>query len=256
MKILTLIIFFSTSCSYLGLRRVEVSSVKLDKYVEFDEKDYEDHLENFEKIYLTTNSTKIIHLNSHSEKYLAAIVEKIVKTNELFFLKKVKPKFHVIRSSTPFHFSLPGRKFFISSEIINKYITNEAMLYCMILYELIKSEKNLYYKKIIIPTGTLSTPRALSLLRLDTRQKFEVHKWAFYILKRIGLDTDSYLSWLQMKNRNALDFSLQIGDVESISREEALFKSFLIQEVKNNRKRSEFKSSSRRFYSFVKNVKG
>lgn len=256
MKILSLIILLSTGCTYLGIRKGEVSRVRLKNYSEFDAKDYEDHLESFEKTYLRTNSKKIIPLSKSSNKYLNSIVERIIKTNELFFLKKIKPRFHIIKSKTPFHFSLPRRKFFISSVILKKYITNESMLYCMILFELIKSEKNLYKKNIIIPTGTLSTSRVLSLLRLETQDKFEIHKWAFYILKRIGMDTDSYLSWLQMKNRNSLDFSLQIGNVESISREEALFKSFLIQEIQNNRRRSEFRSSSKRFYSFIKNVKG
>jgi hypothetical protein len=129
------------------------------------------------------------------------------------------------------------------------------MLYCLLVYELIRSEKSIYKKTIIIPTGTLSTSRILSLLRLETNNKVEIHKWAFYILKRIGIDTDSYLSWLQIKNRNSLDFAMQIGDIQSVSQEESLFKTFLIEEVKNLKQSTQYKGSSQKFYTFLKQIK-
>jgi hypothetical protein len=95
----------------------------------------------------------------------------------------------------------------------------------------------------------------LSLLRLRTADKIEIHKWAYYLLKRSGVDTDTYLSWLQIKNRNSLDFSIQLGDIQSISREEALFKSFLIESVKESNSTNRHRGSSRQFYSLLNDIK-
>lgn len=254
-KLILLFILFS-SCSYLGLKGDEQKGISLSNYKEFERSDYIAHLRSFGKSYLANSDQKEVKLNYASQKYLKSIAETLIKNNELFFAGIDETTFHIIESKIPFHFSLPGRIIFFSSSLIEKYINNETMLYCMIVYELIRSEKLLYDKNIIIPAGTLSTPRILSLLRLSTADKVEVHKWAFYILKRVGIDTDSYLSWLQLKNRNSLDFSMQIGDIQTISREEALFKSFLIQEVKNTRKSPKYTGSSRDFYKFVRNVKG
>ena len=251
-----LILLLLNSCSYLGLKSGNVSRVNLGDYQSFSAEDYKDHLKSFEQVYVKAQKKKMIPQSSRSQRYLSSIVEKVVSNNELFFLDDTQPTFHIVKSKVPFHFSLPGRKIFLSSQLLNKYITNETMLYCVIVFELIRSEKNLYKKNIIIPTGVMETKRALSLLRLGTKEKSEVHKWAFYILKRVGVETDGYLSWLQVINRNSLDFILQIGDVQSMSREEALFKSFLIEEVNTNKNKLEFRSSSRDFYSFIKNVKG
>lgn len=244
------------SCSTLGWSENTTTGINLDSYQRFEKSDYISHMKNFENLYLNHEGIKTVKLSTQSKRYLSGIADIIIKKNELFFTQEGETNFHVIKSNTPFHFSLPGRKIFFSSSLIEKYINNETMLFCMLVYELIRSEKSLYEKQIIIPAGTLSTSRILSLLRLDIANKVEVHKWAFYILKRVGIDTDSYLSWLQIKNRNSLDFSMQIGDVQSISREEALFKSFLIQEVKNTRKNLKYKGSSRDFYTFVRNIKG
>lgn len=246
----------TTSCSWLGLKNDDDSEVSLDGYSRIDKKDYVAHFKSLSELYLKNPEIEQVNLSGSSRNYLESIADTIIKKNELFFTMDGSPSFHVIRSKVPFHFSLPGRKVFFSSSLLEKYINNETMLFCMLVYELIRSEKFLYEKQLIIPSGTLSTSRILSILRLDTSKKVEVHKWAFYTLKRVGIDTDQYLGWLQIKNRNSLDFAMQIGDVQSISREEALFKSFLIQEVKNTRKSIKYKGSSKSFYSFLRNVKG
>ena len=87
------------------------------------------------------------------------------------------------------------------------------MLYCLLVYELIRSERAIYEKKIIIPTGTLSTSRILSILRININDKVEIHKWAFYILKRIGLDTDTYLGLTGLALEIAQEFSFWANTV-------------------------------------------
>ena len=230
--------------------------IELTSYQKFSKEDYNQHLQYFKTMYLTDKQREVIPLKKQTKEYLKSLVNNITQNNELFFTGQTESEFFMIRSRVPFHFSLPGRKFFFSSSLIEKYIKNETMLYCLLVYELIRSERYIYNKTVIIPTGTLSTSRILSLLRLDTSDKIEIHKWPFHILKRIGLDTDSYLSWLQIKNRNSLDFALQLGDVQTISREESLFKAFLIEEVKNISRAPVYKGSSRNFYRFLDELKG
>ena len=106
-----------------------------------------------------------------------------------------------------------------------------------------------------MPTGHLTTSRILGLMRLKTIDKVEIHKWAFYTLKRVGIDPDIYLSWLQIQNRNSLDFAVQLGDTSSISREESLFKAFLIEQSNAKSNQTKYERSSRDFYSFVNRLK-
>ena len=255
MKIFFLLFIF-VSCSsidFSSFSSEKPEEVILSDYNEFGDVDYVDHLKSFEEIYKERNKKNLVRLNYSSKKYLDSLTENITINNELFFKQDIKASYYIIKSKTPFHFSLPGRKIFFSSSLIKKYIKNEAMLYCVLVYELIRSEKNIYNRTIIIPTKTLNTNRMLSLLRLNTVDKVEIHKWAYYLLKRVGIETDSYLSWLQIKNRNSLDFTLQLGDIQTISREEAMFKAFLIETVSENT--NKYRGSSKKFYTFLNNIK-
>jgi len=259
MKLLILILLFS-SCSSVELKEWSFKKnkdVALEGYNEFDEIDYLDNLISFEQIYKNDYKKKILRLKRKTYKYLSSILRNIATHNELFFTEDLKSSFTIIESEIPFSFSLPKRKFFLSSALISKYIKNEAMLYSVLVYEFIRSEKNLYHKTKIIPTGTMSTNRMLSLLRLRSKDKAEIHKWAYYLLKRTGIDSGTYLSWLQVQNRNSLDFAIQIGDSQSISREEAVFKAFLIENEKENkdRNRNRHQGSSRNFYAFLNDVR-
>jgi hypothetical protein len=256
MKLL-LILFIITGCAKfkaLTQRSEKPEAIKLENYNQYANSDYIEHMNALKTPYLKSRDIKKINLKNKNIKYLEGIANTIIKKNELFFKESKIPNFYIIESEIPFHFSLPGMNIFMSSGLIKKYIKSEKLLYCMITYELIRTEKNIYKKNIIVPTGALSTRRMLSLLRLNIQEKVEVHKWAFYLLKRVDVDTDNYLSWLQIQNRNSVDFSMQLGDIGSISREESLFKSFIIKNTKKKR-RSKYEGSSRQFYAFVKSLK-
>lgn len=247
-----------SSCSYIPYFKSEKKNsktLKLNGYEHYETNDYIAHLESLKFDYLDSIETKEIRLDRYRKRYLEKILDVVVKNNELFFTSTSKPSVYIIDDETPFHFSLPGMNIFVSNGLIKKYIKSENILFCLLTYELIISEKNIYKKRIIIPTGTMTTRKILSLLRLTIDEKVEVHKWAFYLLKRIGLDTDNYLSWLQIQNRNSVDFSLQLGDIGSISREESMFKAFIIQNTEKQRITKKYKGSSKEFYSFVKALK-
>ena len=258
MNLLIFLSIFTTSCSTLKWPEFNGNSEDntLEAYQLYDDQDYIDHLKSFEKTYVQNfTKGKIEKIKGSSYIYLSSIVKKIQLNNELFFKSNESPEFYIVYDKTPFHFSLPSKKFFLSEGLIKKYIKNEVMLYCLLSFELVRSEKNIYEKKIIIPSGVLTTQQMIALTRISTADKVEVHKWAFYVLKRVGIEPESYLAWLQVINRNSMDFSLQLGDVHSISKEESMFKAFLIQ----NEKRDQIKrhhGSSRNFYQFIKRLKG
>lgn len=259
MKYLATLFFIQTlvSCSLFPKQKEDKKQreIGLVKYQPMSSKDYSDHLKAFEDFYLETPGVSLRQLLGPETEYLESIGEDIIKNNELFFTSGLSPAFKVVESEVPFHFSLPGLKVFISTGLLSKYIKNEKLLYSVIAYELIRSEKKIYKKTHIVPTGFMPTSRALALLRISTAEKVETHKWAYYTLKRVGVDADIYLSWLQIQNRNSADFALQLGDTSSISREESLFKAFIIQNSKKKNGGSKYERSSRAFYAFVNRIK-
>lgn len=229
--------------------------VSLKKYEDNSKEDYLDQIKAYEQFYFNSSENTRAQISHNATKYLVSLTKTIVENNEIFFLDKTEPTIKIIQNEQPFHFSLPGKKIFISTGLLKKYVRSEKLLYCLLVFELIRSEKNLYKRELIIPTGYLSTGRILSLTRLTTEEKVEVHKWAFYLLNRIGLDTDIYLSWIQIQNRNAMDFSMQLGDVASISKEESLFKAFLIKNTDEKLLAKKYSTSSRQFYNFINSIK-
>ena len=256
MNYLAILILFC-GCSHISFVNTATNSkvsLQLDNFERYQQQDYSQHFEEFLKFYLDSESVINLPIKYKHRVYLETIADNIIKNNELFFTDDSKTQFYLIKSQSPFHFSLPGRKIFFSSGLLNKYIKSEKILYCLITYELIRSEKKIYHKHLIIPTGTINTTRMLSLMRLSTSEKVGIHKWAFYILKRLGIDTDNYLSWIQIQNRNSTDFLLQLGDMNSISREESLFKMFLINNTKETLVSKKYSGSSKQFYDFMNGI--
>ena len=128
------------------------------------------------------------------------------------------------------------------------------MLVCVLTYELVRSEKLLYPRQTIIPVGYLSLEKMINLNRLSLDENMDVHKWAHHLTIRSGFDGEYYLSWLQAQNRNTADFILQVGDANQISREESLFKAFLIKST-NEEQVIPRKNSSKNFYTFINSIR-
>jgi hypothetical protein len=259
MKLIVLIglLLLSAACSLQWplSRIVREQDKALAGYDEYDSSDYIEQYRVLKKFYKTNPDVEIIQLPYRYRKFLRGIISKIISNNELFF-ERVDEKFnfYVVKDDKPFYFSLPDQNIYLSSGLIDKYIKSENLMFCLLTYELIKIEKLLFKKVSIYPKGIVGTSKVLSLTRIETDSKIEVHKWAFYLLKRAGITSDNYLSWLQIQNRNSFDFRLMMGDVNSISQEEALFKSFLIKNQKKTTLNRKYKSS-REFYRFVNFLK-
>ncbi len=248
----------SVSCSQvrLPLFGKKEDPTRVQGWREYDADDYVAQLASFEATFLDSYRESALPLTNRATQYLENLGTSILQNNELFFSEKGKPRVHVIRDTKPFHFSLPGRVVFMSTGLINKYVKHEAVLAAILSFELVRSERKLYTKALVVPVGYMPLERLLGLSRVDSEDKIEIHKWAYYAMRRSGFDGEYYLSWLQTMNRNTADFITQVGDAASISREEAMFKSFLVRRAKLEDERTfARRESSKEFYQFLFYVK-
>ncbi len=251
-----ILIFFLSSCSFpvFKSKKQDIVLFKIENYEAISKQDYVEHLNYLGSAYLKGDEVNIIKISKGSEYYLNSIVRKIIARNELFYDQDIESEIIIINYPMPFHFSLPGRKIILSSTLVNKYLKHEGLLASNIFYEIVRSDKLIYRNEITIPTSYVSTKKILRLLRVPLNSKLQVHKWAFHTLKRAGYDYDHYLGWIQIQNRNNYDFSLQLGELPSIAREEALFKSFLIKNATGQNKDKRKINSSKSFYKFIKEI--
>jgi len=216
--------------------------------------DYADHLASLKNSFLVTPGIKTVKLNKAGASYITSVSQQVIQMNEIFFKNLKKANITIIDSDAPLHFSLPKGEIFLSRGLISKYIKHESMLVSILSYELVRSENLLYPKLTVVPVGYIPMERMLALNRLSLDEKMEIHKWAHDITVRSGFDGEYYLSWLQTQNRNTADFILQVGDANLISREESLFKAFLIKNTDEDEVPGK-KNSSRNFYTFLNSIR-
>lgn len=250
-KLILLLSILLSSCSLFQKDEYEFDQA----IFETRESDYIDQLSSLGGSYLSTDGVNKVRISRRTQKYLETIYFKIVTNNKLLLKEPEKPKFSIIKSDIPFLFSLPKANFFFSSGLIINYMKNEEIFIAAFTKEIIISQRHLYAAKTIIPKGYISTKDILSYTRLPVSIKSEVNKWAYYVLKRAGHDPYALLIWLQTMNKNTLDFTLQYGNTQTISREEFLFKSF-ISELKNKETFSGRQANSTPdYYYFVRDIK-
>lgn len=216
--------------------------------------DFADHLSSLKDPFLSTPGVKQAKLDSASTDYFRELLAEIITRNEIFFRELKGAHVTILDSDSPLHFSLPRGEIFISRGLLAKYMKHESMLVSILSYELVRSEKLLYPKQTMVPVGYVPLERMIRLSRLNLDEKMEVHKWAHHLTVRSGYDGEYYLSWLQTQNRNTADFILQVGDPNLITREESLFKSFLIKNQLDD-KLSVKKNSSKKFYSLMNKIR-
>lgn len=195
--------------------------------------DYHDQMIHLGELFLRHPQTRQVTLDPSDKAYLTRLYQRIVSSNELLLgsLGEGRPQFYVIDSQTPFYFSLPGSHFYFSNVLIDRFLTSEELFTSMLTHEIVRSRRGVYKKNVIVPSRYLTLEQMISFTRIDLDLKMEVHKWAYFTLKRSGLDSSAYLSWLQLQNKNSLDFSLQVGSSRNISQEEFMFKNFIVTDV-------------------------
>lgn len=218
-------------------------------------KDYVDHMAAMGEIYLKSEDVKELKLKMDTLQFLEQLYERIVSNNEILLSKNHKPRFHFILNKIPFIFSLPGAQFFISTGLMEKYLKSEELFVAALSAEVLKSDRKIYEKRLLIPLGYLNTERMIQATRLQPETKFLLNEWSYFVLKRAGFDASAYLNWIQVQNRNTLDFSLYLGDAIGISKEEYLFKNFMAKQgVASVEKKINEANSSKAFYTLLNNI--
>ena len=213
------------------------------------------HLKSMGEDYLKIIGDKaVVKLTGASKQYLKEMHHRILTNNELVFPHNNDPNFYIISERTPFHFSLPGGNYFFSSALIRKYLTNEDLLAAVMAIEMLRSEKKVYEKRAIVPIGNIGTDKMLGVVRVPIEVRSEINKWAYLLMRRAGYDAGALLNLIQLKNRNALDFSASVGNISTISREEFNYKNFLSRTPSENKESVVEKNSARGFYALRANV--
>ncbi len=245
---LALIVLFSCASSKKkSLDTSEIGSLKTEDYV--------DHLAASGQIYLNFDEVKSIKLKGESHNYLTTIYDRLVSNNQVLLSHIDRPTFTMIKHKSPFLFSLPKGQFFFSTALLDRYLKSEALFIAAFAGEVLKSSRFIYEKKVLIPLGYLSTEKMIALTRLKPETRYQINEWVYFILKRSGYDSSAYLNWIQVQNRNTLDFSLFLGDSLGISKEEHLFKNFMTKQgITNVEKRISEANSSKEFYKLINNV--
>ncbi len=247
-----------TSCGGAQLKRffgTQKSVLPPEMESNLQNQDFIDHLAYLSTELIANPDIKIRKITGKHERYLSEIYSRLVLNNELLLDSKLRPRFYLINHPTPLIFSLPKAQFFISNALVNKYIKSEEILVAALSFQIIKSHRNMYEKKAVIPTGTITLERLMSLGRIQLGDKNEIHKWAFLAMRRAGYDESAYLNWLQTLNKGSIDFSLMVGDPSILTREEFAFKSFMIkQKIKETPDRIRDYNSSSEFYQFINYV--
>ncbi len=218
------------------------------------ERDFADHLSSLKEPFLQTPGVKQSKQDPFTQEYFRELLGEIITRNEIFFRELKTASVTILDTDSPLHFSLPKGEIFISRGLLAKYMKHESMLVSILAYELVRSEKLLYPTQTLVPVGYVPIERMIKLSRLTLDEKMEVHKWAHHLTVRSGFDGEYYLSWLQTQNRNTADFILQVGDPNLITREESLFKSFLIKNQLDD-KLAVKKNSSKKFYTLMNKIR-
>ena len=267
MKIITImtLLILSTSCSSLKewqkWKKDLTKEVKNDPINKYRTNDYIEQLSFLGGEYLATPGIISVKLSKKSRNYLNSIYARIIRNSELILNKKLRPSFHFIKSKTPFYFSLPEAQFYFSSGLLKNFLKNEQLLVAALAHEIVKSHKNIYQKRAVVPLGFINTERMIAITKVPLKIKMEINKWTFYVLKRAGYDSTAYLNWLQTQNKNTLDFTFQLGTTKQTSKEEFLFKNFIVNQGIINESDERYETigpsnSSQGFYKLLNEVGG
>ncbi len=250
--VLLLISFKLAGCTGLRTPLVDYGQVG-----SLTDKDYVDHLQSLGPAYLNFNADKNIKISDSAQKYLIEIYERVIKNNEIFLPKRESPSFYLIQNATPFIFSLPGSQFFVSSGLVKRFLKNEQMFVAALVREIIRSQRNLYEKNLVVMTGNISTEKMFHLQKLSPEIKNSLNEWSFVVLRRTGFDASALLAWIQLQNKNPLDFALYSGEKGAVSREEFAFKNYLVRSRKVNMELafSDEKNSSKQFYKLLSEIR-
>ena len=249
-----LLLLMLTQVVSCGLFRTKESHDDFKKqYSQDSRRDFWEHWKVLGKDFKENYKTKLKRPPEFVQNYLQKILMNIEKRNEVFFENdpKTNLSFLVFEDQRPFYFSLPSGEIILSRKLIEKYIDHEGALTAILVPEYVRIRKVIYPKVKKIPLGYLELDRMLSMQRLPFDQRLKLHQWSYYLISRSNYNPGQYLSWLQLQNRNHLDFSFYLADSILLVKEEAYLKQFIIQNYGKLELNPLNLKSSKEFYNFI-----
>ncbi len=240
-------------------------------------RDAEAHYAYLGERFLKAHRKQIFSPNLEERKYLQHLLLRLLKNGPLDSARRENftPRFFFLRDTRVFFFSLPDGKFFLSRGILERYLKSEELFLAALSFELAKSYLRTYQFPESLPVSTLGVEEMMGHTYLEIEIRSELNKWALQIMIAAGEDPSAYLAWVQLKNRNSLDFHLFDRDQQNFYQEEFDLKNYLIknrlplspqsvesrdysaklEEKKEDQKNSRVaKYGPRRYYQFVENI--
>ena len=247
-KILSFIFIFISSCALN-----EKPSFPYNELRSFEVEDYENHYGAIAQNFIGNNRKYILPSSASSRRYLKRIAEKVFTNNESIFKDQSKKlAFYWLRDKRPIVFSLPGGHIFMSDGLLRNYVRSEDVFISIVTYEILKSHLTIYKKQIMIPFKDIDLKAALKLSDIDLVTRNKMNILTYEVLKRSGYDPEARLLWIQLLNKNSIDFSLLYDNPSILPKEEYLFKNYVSTKRESG---LEFeRSASRQFYNFRKRL--
>ena len=244
--LLNTILIFSTSCSIKNDVEFPYNAER-----EFSVDDYQKHLKQLAVNFIKNNKGYVYKVSYRTNKYLSKISNRIISNNESLFDKR-KLNVYWIKDSRPIFFSLPGGYIFLSKGLLKSYVRSEDVFVSIIAYEILKSNLLIYKKNIVTPFEDISLDKVLLLSQVDIETMNKMNILTYEVLKRAGFDPESRLLWIQLQNKNSIDFALLYETPSILPKLEYMFKNY-VSTRRDNLLEYE-RSASRDFYKFRKRI--
>jgi hypothetical protein len=233
-----------------------VKDANVSNYQALSKNDFIDSYREIGKVYLQNKSIKKIKLSEKSNQYIVKTFNRFMMSNEILFSQGNEITFIILEDPQIYLFTLPENVYVYSSGLFNKFLKSEELFLASFSAALVKSNRLIFNRNEVYPYGIVNLETILKIGQVDLETKKGINQWAYTVLKRAGHDGTAYLNWIQVQNRNALDFALMLGEGLTISREEQAFKNFLSKQgITSLEKRLSESNSTKEFYELIKEIK-
>jgi len=209
---------------------------------------YLDHYNNLLNDFITTSSGYIKKARPEIQGYLNGIWKRLL--GRMDYKSVTALEVYYYDDQQPFYLLSPDGRLILSIGLIEKYVRNQPLLSVILLEAILRIKHNYFYKIIFIPTGIITVEQMLSVLKLDLKSKTNINEWIYYYLKKNNGDVVSILDWVQVKNRNSLDFSLLNNNGYSPLEEEKVLKNIFLKGRNLELFHEEVSLSPKVFYRF------
>lgn len=244
-KILIILLPIFVSCSFLDKKKEDYP---LNYQRDIAREDYLLSLENLAKNFNKINTDKIKIFDEKNNIYVKKMRERIYRKNEILLTDSNSIKIVIVKSNKIFYFSTPGGFIYLSSELVKRYLKSESLFVALVLNELIKSKLGIYNKNLTIPRENYTEEELIRLTRISLEERTKLNQLVYEVMKRSGYDPGAKLLWLQVQNRNSIDFYRMYENTTDTIREEFYMKNYIVSQ--GNTSFEYETNSSKEYYQF------